>query len=187
MNKRIAIASTIAALVLTANIGRAQTTTEQTPAPMPTEDAVETSASEGANEQISASAASVDVNQQVENQLLTSDLIGAEVYNLSSDPQNPTEQNIGEIDRLVIDQEGQVVAAVLSVGGFLGIGDKLVGVSWEDLMITAGELGLHVRTSLNKEQLEQAPYYKTQAQLKSKQLAEEARQRTQEAAEPIPQ
>ena len=47
------------------------------------------------------------------------DLIGVRVY-------NPSDENLGKIENLVIDPaSGQIRYAVLSFGGFLGMGDKL--------------------------------------------------------------
>ncbi len=55
-----------------------------------------------------------------------SKIVGASVYN---DQHN----SIGDIDDLIIDQSGKVTEAVVSVGGFLGIGTKLVGVPFDQL------------------------------------------------------
>ena len=56
-----------------------------------------------------------------------SKLIGAAIYN----DQN---QQIGTVDDLILNQKDNTVAlAVISVGGFLGIGSKLVAVPYEQL------------------------------------------------------
>jgi sporulation protein YlmC with PRC-barrel domain len=55
------------------------------------------------------------------------DIIGKKVVNLGG-------EDIGEIQEVVIDAaEGQVTYAILSFGGFLGIGDKLFAVPWVSL------------------------------------------------------
>lgn len=62
-------------------------------------------------------------------------------------------QDIGGIDELVIDREsGEVQGVVVSVGGFLGIGDKKVMLPWDQVQMT--EQG--ITTQQTKEQLEQA-------------------------------
>jgi sporulation protein YlmC with PRC-barrel domain len=62
------------------------------------------------------------------NQVRVSKLIGSTVY-------NDQHQNIGSIDELLLDQNHQVANAVLSVGGFLGVGSKLVEVPYQNLHI----------------------------------------------------
>lgn len=65
--------------------------------------------------------------------LSSSDITGTRVRNLEGD-------NIGHIEELVIDMEtGAIRYAVLSFGGFLGIGDKLFAVPWKSLQHSASE------------------------------------------------
>jgi sporulation protein YlmC with PRC-barrel domain len=57
------------------------------------------------------------------------DMIGVKVY-------NPANENLGKIEDLVMDPAtGRVRYAVLSFGGFLGMGDKLFAVPWADLKL----------------------------------------------------
>ena len=74
-----------------------------------------------------------------------SKLIGSNVYSADT--------SIGHIEDVLIDQT-TVTAVILSVGGFLGIGDKLVAAP-----ITAIRVGpeARFRTDLTKEQLTNAP------------------------------
>jgi len=76
-----------------------------------------------------------------------SKLIGSEVYSADT--------SIGHIEDVLIDQT-TVTAVILSVGGFLGIGDKLVAAP-----ITAIRVGpeARFRTDLTKEQLTNAPVF----------------------------
>jgi sporulation protein YlmC with PRC-barrel domain len=53
-----------------------------------------------------------------------SKLVGTNVYNQEG-------QSIGSVDDLLLDKDGKVNQAVLSVGGFLGIGGKLVAVPFD--------------------------------------------------------
>ncbi|MGH7077855.1 MAG: PRC-barrel domain-containing protein [Acetobacteraceae bacterium] len=53
-----------------------------------------------------------------------SKLVGATVYNDSGD-------NIGSIDDLLVNNSGKIDTAIVSVGGFLGIGSKLVAVPFD--------------------------------------------------------
>lgn len=56
----------------------------------------------------------------------STNLVGATVYNNSG-------QSIGTIENMLIRSKGKVSQAVISVGGFLGIGSKLVEVSFNQL------------------------------------------------------
>lgn len=74
---------------------------------------------------------------------------GTEVKNLSN-------ENIGEIQDLMVNLEtGNVEYAVLSFGGFLGIGDKYFAVPVEALKFnTKDEV---ITMDVNKERLKNAP------------------------------
>jgi hypothetical protein len=56
----------------------------------------------------------------------SSRIVGATVY-------NDSDQSIGKIDDLIVGQDGKITTAVISVGGFLGIGSKLVRVPYDEL------------------------------------------------------
>lgn len=60
---------------------------------------------------------------------------------------------IGEVEEVLADLDGNVVAITAEVGGFLGIGDKEVIVSLDEFELRDDELV----TSLTKEQLEALP------------------------------
>lgn len=52
--------------------------------------------------------------------------------------QNPAGEDLGKIEEIMIDvPSGQVAYAVISFGGFLGIGDKLFAVPWRALTLNA--------------------------------------------------
>ncbi len=49
---------------------------------------------------------------------------------------NPEGENLGKIEDLMIDlNNGQVAYAVLSFGGFMGMGDKLFALPWKSLSV----------------------------------------------------
>ncbi len=69
---------------------------------------------------------------------------------------NPQLEDLGKIEHLMIDLEsGRIAYAVLSFGGFLGMGDKLFAIPWSALAVdkTEKRFVLNVR----KELLEHAP------------------------------
>ena len=55
-----------------------------------------------------------------------SKVIGAAVYNAQN-------QQVGTIDDIVLDASNQAILAVISVGGFIGIGSKLIAVDYKNL------------------------------------------------------
>ncbi len=55
-------------------------------------------------------------------------LVGATVYS-----DKGQDQDIGTINDLIVGSDGKITEAVISVGGFLGIGSKLVGVPYDQL------------------------------------------------------
>ena len=59
-------------------------------------------------------------------------LIGRTVENANGD-------NLGEINNVIINEKGDVVAVVIGVGGFLGIGEKNVGVPFDELNFKTAE------------------------------------------------
>jgi ribosomal 30S subunit maturation factor RimM len=100
-----------------------------------------------------------------------SDLIGMRIYNSESDVDtNMTVANgaetewddIGEINDILLDENGDVKAVILGVGGFLGMGERDVSVSMDSIKVLrseddADDRFLVVKTS--KEMLEQAPEF----------------------------
>ena len=68
------------------------------------------------------------------------------------------ETQIGSIERVMIDKRsGKVSYAVLSFGGFLGIGDDHYPLPWESLKYDTNLGGY--RTGITAKQLEGAPKY----------------------------
>jgi sporulation protein YlmC with PRC-barrel domain len=89
-------------------------------------------------------------NVKVEKVFRASTIKGMGVYNLAGD-------RVGTVDDLVIDVEkGQVVYAALSVGGFLGVGDKLFAIPWREFTLEMGEDGKFFRVDITKEKLKAA-------------------------------
>ncbi len=67
-------------------------------------------------------------------------------------------RQIGEIEDVILDRDGQMVGIVAEVGGFLDIGDKHVVVPVQDIRLTAvDDANLSYITRLSEEQLEELP------------------------------
>jgi hypothetical protein len=58
--------------------------------------------------------------------LRASQVIGSSVTNANN-------ETIGKVDDVIITRDNQALVAVLSVGGFLGVGDKLVAIRFDEL------------------------------------------------------
>ena len=61
----------------------------------------------------------------------SSKLIGASVYNGTGDDA----RKIGDVDDIILGTDKNARIAILSVGGFLGVGSKLVSVPFEQLQV----------------------------------------------------
>ena len=150
----IALASSFGLLLATAAV--AQQGTTEIPAPpsssAPPEIPAQSAEPEQGIREPSAQETSPLSSEQPTPQgalLSSSTLIGATV-------KNPEGEDLGSIQELLIDpQSGRVSAAVLSVGGVLGMGAKRVAVSWETFRSGLGEG--EIVAALSKEQLENAP------------------------------
>jgi hypothetical protein len=100
------------------------------------------------------------LDRQASDDWLASNLIGQVVY-------NGQDENIGEINDLVTDRNGKIVAVLIGSGGFLGIGEKDVAVRFEDLKLARDESDtIKVIADLSKETLAAAPDYQTLSEQK---------------------
>lgn len=69
---------------------------------------------------------------------------------------SPSNESLGDVQDLLLDQDsGSIAYAVLSFGGFLGLGDKLFAVPWSALKPTPDRKEFTLAVA--KEQLEKAP------------------------------
>lgn len=83
-------------------------------------------------------------------QFRASDVLNMDVINLN-------EEEIGEVDDVIFGSREGGPAAVISVGGFLGLGEKLVTVPVESLKLSADRE--HVVLDATEEQLEALPEF----------------------------
>jgi len=70
-----------------------------------------------------------------------------------------TGDNMGRIDDIIVDRGGEVRAAIIDFGGFLGVGSRKIAVDWRSLHFDPKKPGLVV-VNLTKDQLRVAPVYK---------------------------
>ena len=83
-----------------------------------------------------AKTVTVDVTK-INNGYRASKIIGSNVVNAAN-------EKIGSVDDLLVGRDDSVFYAIVSVGGFLGIGTKLVAVPFETLKIGPDSLILPV-------------------------------------------
>jgi sporulation protein YlmC with PRC-barrel domain len=81
----------------------------------------------------------------------TRKLIGRNIKNAEGD-------TIGEIKSIYLNKDGKVDSVMVSVGGFLGVGDREVRIAWSDLRIT--DNGEKVTVNMTKDELKAKPEYK---------------------------
>jgi hypothetical protein len=81
----------------------------------------------------------------------TSKIVGSTVI-------NDAKESIGKIDDLIIAQDKHIVFAVVSVGGFLGAGSKLVAVQYDQLRPTPDNQGF-VLAGATKDTLKALPEF----------------------------
>lgn len=95
------------------------------------------------------------LNEQKTDDILASTIIGQPAV-------NSQDEGVGNINDLVTDRSGKILAALIGVGGFLGIGEKDVAVRFEDLKLIRDENNnTKVVLNVSKETLASAPDYKT--------------------------
>lgn len=89
---------------------------------------------------------------------LATEIIGRQVYSSSSNDA----EHIGDVNNLVIGENGGVAAVIIGVGGFLGIGEKNVAVNYDELeWVTAEDDSERYVLNTTKEALETAPAFET--------------------------
>lgn len=81
----------------------------------------------------------------------TRKLIGRNIKNAEG-------ETIGEIKSIYINKDGKVDSVMVSVGGFLGVGDREVRIAWSDLKIT--DNGEKVVVNMTRDELKAKPEYR---------------------------
>ena len=88
--------------------------------------------------------------------ILASDLIGKTLYSGAAN----NAESIGDVNDVIMGQNGDAQAIIIGVGGFLGIGEKDVAVDFSQVNWQVDANGNRVLvTALTKESLENAPSF----------------------------
>ena len=154
------LASTALALVVTGG-AYAQEMAPAEPAMAPAEPAMETPAAPETPQEPLVSAEETGINA---DGWLATEIIGETIYNSTGDDA----EAIGDVNDFVLDQNGEIGAVVVGVGGFLGIGQKSVAINWSDLELSQDMDGNNrLVASMTREQLENAAEFNRQEWLAS--------------------
>ncbi len=73
---------------------------------------------------------------------------------------DPQQQKIGEIEDLLLNQSGQIEAAMVGVGGFLGAGEKDVAVTFNAIKPTKKDDKTYLTLDTTKDALKNSPGFK---------------------------
>jgi sporulation protein YlmC with PRC-barrel domain len=82
-----------------------------------------------------------------------SHLYGQNVY-------DPGNNEIGDIKDILLSPDGRAIAAIVGVGGFLGIGERNVGVPFDALKQTTKDNKTYLTLDATKDQLRSAPGFR---------------------------
>ncbi|WP_298957181.1 PRC-barrel domain-containing protein [uncultured Methylobacterium sp.] len=86
-------------------------------------------------------------------EVTSSKLVGKNLYNNKN-------ENVGEIEDLVIDNGKTVTGVVVSVGGFLGMGERYVVVDPSSIFLHKADGKLKAMVDTDKDALKNAPEFK---------------------------
>ena len=96
---------------------------------------------------------SVPASAAILDPLTVQAVLGREVRSVA-------DENMGRIVDIIVDGSGQVRAAVIDFGGFLGVGSRKIAVDWSILRFGSGEKSDRVGVDLTRAQVKAAPEYK---------------------------
>jgi hypothetical protein len=79
---------------------------------------------------------------------------------LGREVRSATNENMGRIVDVLVDRSGEVRAAIIDFGGFLGVGSRKIAVDWNALHFPLpGKPGGLIALDLNRDQVNAAPQY----------------------------
>ena len=143
--KRFALSAISLAALMASGIAIAQTTPDQPPAQEPQAQQPATPAPDAS----AASAVTLDASKA----MLVTRIIGSSVFTAA-------DENVGDINDLIFDNNGTIQAAIVGVGGFLGMGEKDVAVPLSQISAVRDETNaIKLTITASREDLEKAPAF----------------------------
>ena len=80
---------------------------------------------------------------------------------LGREVRSAADEDMGRIVDVLVDRAGQVRAAIIDFGGFLGVGSRKIAVDWNALHFPEpGKAGERIALELTRDQVKNAPEYK---------------------------
>ena len=78
---------------------------------------------------------------------------------LGREVRSAADENMGRIIDVIVDRAGNVRAAVIDFGGFLGVGSRKIAVDWSALHFTAVDGKDRITAGFTRDQVKAAPEY----------------------------
>lgn len=169
--KRFAIPAISLAALMASGIAFAQTTPDQQPAqemqnkqepatqapvtpdPSQTGQSSEQKKDETAQQPTPSTDSTAAVTVDAKKAVLATSFIGSSVFTSNN-------ENIGDINDLIFDDKGMIQAAIVGVGGFLGMGEKDVALPISKIAVTRDENNaIKLTVQASREELERAPAF----------------------------
>jgi sporulation protein YlmC with PRC-barrel domain len=119
------------------------------------------------------------LTEQQGTEWMASSLIGSSIY-------NSADENLGDVNDIILNEDGSIHAVDIGVGGFLGIGEKNVAVAFNNLKKSTDQNGKDKFVlDVTKDQLDNAPAFVTLAE-RQRQNAAPATDQMNPAPAPAP-
>ncbi|CAM4044382.1 PRC-barrel domain-containing protein [Vreelandella rituensis] len=97
------------------------------------------------------------VTRKEQNEFLADDLMDTEIHSTTED-----DEGIGSIEDLIINEDGEITAVIVNVGGFLGMGEKQVAIEWDSLELTQEGDDYVIKTNASQDALENAEEFESE-------------------------
>jgi len=78
---------------------------------------------------------------------------------LGREVRSATDEDMGRIVDILVDYAGQVRAAIIDFGGFLGVGSRKIAVDWNALHFPQAKPDAKITLELARDQVKAAPEY----------------------------
>ena len=93
--------------------------------------------------------------------IVSSLLAGEAVSILGKKVLGPNDKDVvGQLVDILVDKDGKPSAAIIDVGGFLGVGSRKIAVDWQSLRFRPADHDAPISLLLDREQVQSAPEYK---------------------------
>ncbi len=127
------------------------------------------SPSDSATSSVATESKETFISEQEQEQILArGSLIGKSVM-------NPQDEKLGDVKDVLVDESGKMKAVIIGVGGFLGMGQKEVALSFNEIQTTTDDSGQpQLMLNATREELESAPDFASLSDQQSEQSDDSA-------------